>query len=117
MEIVISRHVVDRARERLGVPRRSVRRLVEAAWERGARVCTTMHADHQRRLWAGGVFCFWLTERGCVCSTVFWRADQAPEPARTAGPPDEVVHDFTHKRLRERRQRKAIRRLRARNRR
>jgi len=72
VQLEISRHGEQRVRERLGLPRRAVRRTVERAWTNGvpardAKVTTEYEVN---RIWGGFCFVFGVTDAGVVLVTV-----------------------------------------------
>jgi hypothetical protein len=66
-KVLISRHGEQRVRERLGLPRKAVRRTVEKAWRDGVACAATtldgVSSDYIGRLWSGYRFVF-ATEKG-----------------------------------------------------
>ncbi len=75
IEIVVTDHAISRARERLGVPRRSVRRLVERAWHDGAEIRVASHYKGQLsvgRQLANGIFVFVVDGGVASCATVLY---------------------------------------------
>ena len=82
VEIVVTAHVIERARERLGVPRRSVRRLVERAWREGATCRVGARFTGQAsfgRQFANGIFIFVLEAGVASCTTVLYANIAAPD--------------------------------------
>ena len=82
MEIVITQYAADRMRERLGVPRRSVRRLVERAW------CSGLELGFPgpygiRKICGGVIYCFRKAGNAVHCVTV-WRVGEPREERQEA---------------------------------
>lgn len=82
VEIVVTDHVIERARERLCVPRRSVRCLVERAWREGATCRVGAHFKGQTsfgRQFANGIFIFVFEAGIASCTIVLYANITAPE--------------------------------------
>lgn len=82
MTIVVSDHAADRARERLGVPRRAVRRMAERAWQSGAPVRVSRHhgdCETAGRASGNGIFVFSVDDGRVTLLTVLYAAHAMPD--------------------------------------
>lgn len=69
VEIVVTKHAQQRARERLGLKRRAVQRTAEIVWAtggltRGSRDLFDSNPDRVHKLWGDHAFVFRLNECG-----------------------------------------------------